>query len=61
MRKDYEDALNTVICTMGLEATETIVFCETLENFPDLSSEDFADLVRISITPLEDLLEEIED
>jgi hypothetical protein len=46
---------------MGLEATETIVFCETLENFPDLSSEDLADLVRISITPLEDLLEEIED
>lgn len=59
MRKDYEDALNTVIRTMGLEATETIVFYETLENFPDLSTEDLADLVRISITPLEDLLEEI--
>ena len=59
MRKDYEDALNTVIRTMGLEATETIVFCETLENFPDLSTEGLADLVRISITPLEDLLEKI--
>lgn len=61
MRKDYEDAMNTVACTMGLEATETIILYRTLEKFPDLSSEDLADLVRIAITPLEDLLEEIED
>lgn len=61
MRKEYFDAMNTVICTMGLEAPETIAFCRTLEDFPNLSNEDLADLVRISINPLADLLEEIED
>ena len=60
MRKDYEDAMNTVACTMGLEATETITFYKTLEDFPGLSNEDLADMIRMALTPRPHLLEDVE-